>query len=57
VADAPALHRLIRDLLHEHQRREFDHALPLALNEVHDDRHRDGAETEEEQRGEDMTWV
>jgi len=50
VADPTALHRLIRDLLHEHQRRELDDAFPLALNQVHDDRHRDGGETHEKQR-------
>ena len=50
VADPPAPDRLIRDLLHEHQRRELDHPLPLALNQVDQHWNGDGAEAEEEER-------
>ena len=53
VPDPPPADRLIGDLLDEHQRRELDDALPLALNQMHENRHRDGAETEEEERGEE----
>jgi hypothetical protein len=50
MTDPAPPHRLIRDPLHEHQRREVDDVLPFALDEVHD--HRDGerAEGDEEQR-------
>ena len=50
VAKAPAPHRLVRDLLHEHQRRELDHALALALNQVDEHRHGDGAQPDEQKR-------
>ena len=45
----PPPHRLIGNPLHEHQRRELDDALPLALNQVHEDRDGDGAEAEQEE--------
>ena len=39
--------------LHEHQRRELDDPLPLALNQVHEHRNGDGAEADEEERGQE----
>ena len=42
-ADPPALHRLIGNPLQEHQRRELDDVLPLALDQVNDHRHRQAA--------------
>ena len=52
VPDPPPPHRLIGNLLHEHQRRKLDHPLPLALNQMHQHRNRDGRQTDEEERGE-----
>jgi len=52
MPDTAAPHGLVRNLLHEHQRRKVDDALALALNQVHEDRHDDRAETEKEQGGE-----
>ena len=49
VPDPPAPHRLVGNLLHEHQRRELDDVLALALNQVHEDRHDDRGEAEEEE--------
>ena len=53
VADPPPPHRLIGNRLHEHQRRKLDDALPLALNQVHQHRNGDGAEADEEERGQE----
>ena len=46
MADPPAADRLIGNPLHEHQRRELDDALPLALHQMHDDRNRERPESE-----------
>ena len=48
VANAAAPHRLIGNAAHEHQRRELDHALALALNQMDQDRDGEGAERDEE---------
>ena len=53
VADAPPPHRLVRNPPHEHQRRELDDALPLALNQVDQHRNGDGAEAEQEEGGQE----
>ena len=50
VPDAPPPHRLVRNPPHEHQRREFDDALLLALNQVDEYRDGDRAQTEQEGR-------
>ena len=51
VTDPPPAHRLIRNLLDEHQRRKFDDPFPLALNQMHEDRDRNRAEADEEEGG------
>ena len=50
VADGAALHRLVRDLAQEHQRRELDDAPAIALHEVHHDRDGDRREGREQRR-------
>jgi hypothetical protein len=50
VADAPPLHRLIRNLAQEHQRGKRDDRLALLLREMDQDRHRECGEPEQEQR-------
>ena len=49
VADPPAAHGLIRDPLHEHERRKLDDAFPLPLDEVHEYRDGYGRAGEQEQ--------
>jgi hypothetical protein len=52
VPDPPPPHRLIGNLLDEHQRRKLDHPLPFALYQMHQYRNGDGRQTDEKQRGE-----
>jgi len=51
VVEAPGLHGRRRHTPQEHQRREFDRRLPLALDEVHQHGHGKRGQTEEKQRG------
>ena len=53
VADPPPADRLVGNALQKHQRRKHDDALPLALNEMDQDRNGDGAKGEEERGGEE----
>ena len=53
MADPPAPHRLIRDALHEHQRRELDNPLPFPLDQMDDHRNGQGAEAREEEGSEE----
>ena len=53
VLDAAALDGLVRNLPQEHERRKQDDVAPLALNEVHEDRHGDRAQSDDEERREE----
>ncbi len=48
VVNPPPAHRLVRNALHEHQRRKTDHLLLLALNQMDEYRNRQGRERNEE---------
>ena len=50
VADAPPPDRLVRNLAQEHQRRELDHTLPLALNQMNQHGNGERAKADEHQR-------
>ena len=50
VVDPAPFDGLVRHALDEHERRKLDDVLPLALDEVHQDRHGDGREPQEEER-------
>jgi hypothetical protein len=51
VPDAPPLDGLIGDLPQEHQRRELDHVLPLALDQVQKDRDGEAPQGDQEEWG------
>jgi hypothetical protein len=53
VLDPPPSLFLIGDLLQEHERREMHHVPALTAREVHDDRHRDTGDAEQEERYEE----
>jgi hypothetical protein len=53
VVDLASLHGLVRDSPEEHQRREVDDLLPLALDEMDQDRDGHRREPEKEDRGQE----
>jgi hypothetical protein len=53
VVNATTLHRLVRNPPDEHQRRELDHGLALALDQMDEDRNGDRGQAREKQRREE----